>query len=165
MKYRGIASPDTVKLLLWEPLIFVLFPGVLILFSKDFTWGEKLLYGLCIYLTLFMISAFLTRNAFVIFKMDESGIGNKHIFLKWENIETIKLVAVDFTSYHVGPAWRTPLSSLICLGNPVSGGIFKQKKKKAVFLTLSQRNLLRMKSCNNGKSARVDEFIELYLKK
>jgi len=168
MKYRGIASPPAIKSIFLHaavlPLLFFV-PVCIGLLSHALAWEGALLCLLIPFAWIATGMSIAYANAYVRFEMDENGIGNRHIFFKWEEIERLELITVNLTpKWQRRPWWHSELDSLICLGNPVSGEMGKQNKKKAVFLTISQRNLLRLKECNNGKSARVDEFIELYLK-
>ena len=164
MKKRYIASPHAVAYCLLIILI-VTFPSWILCAFKIAEQSIAILLiptGMsCVFFGIFY--AFF-HNAFCVCTLDEEGIKNRHLTLRWEDVDKIELISgADLFKYRFG-FWKIECPSLICFGTIQDQSSFwSLSSRYTLFLAISQKRLKMMRTLGGGKSEQLDRFLEYYI--
>lgn len=143
--YRCFASPKAV-------LNHSISVGIVLLLEIWMIF-EKFYAGflmLGIYIAVLLLTM---RNAFSITHIDSEGIHNRHITVRWDEIKDFKLF--DIRSRGV----KTPLETIVGIGMFSGDYFFSQNTKKAVFFSLSKKNLEAIEQFCENKNEAVEDLI------
>jgi hypothetical protein len=150
-----------VSLIFIFPLII---PGLPILFiavcTSQITFA--LLYVLLpAYIWIVVVSSLIYHNAYCKYRITLTGIENKHLSIKWQDIETYKIIRVRLFERTVIPR-PLELSSIICFGVVEKDNFWLINSKQCVFFSLTKKNLDKIKEYGKDKNLVVSEIIEKY---
>jgi hypothetical protein len=149
-EYRCLASPKTA---FWTLITLLLFGSMVIWSLSDGFYVGAVIVSLPI-----VFSLWWNRNAFSITHMDREGIHNRHIAIRWEEIEEFKLFDLF---YRDTDKWfsRNPYATVVGIGSFSDNYFYFQSTKKAVFFTLSKKNLEMIEHFCENKNEAVEDLV------
>lgn len=135
---------------------------ILLLFPLLLSQADAMLFFFLIFFYVFYlsISFAIWHNAFCRFEMDESGIRNKYIEIKWEEIQSYKICPIEWMKYSLIPTIQLP--SILCIGKVNDGGFITQNPHDCVFFALTKKNQKMFQQCAKGKSGIIDRYLDFY---
>lgn len=107
---------------------------------------------------------FLLGKCMMRIYISEHGIGNKHIFLSWEEIDEIGRYYVYRLDYSRWPQMtgERALDSVIGIGNTEERHFFFESAKEKVFFAINKEIFAALEECGRGKSKIIDEILERF---
>lgn len=157
MKYHVFACPALIWRSVLIPLsFFAFFIGVLAL-SSAWNWIP---FFSVISIIICLIVYVILQNAYCRIVLDEEGVRNKYLCLKWEELNDCTLSSVRLNEWKLWPT--VELDSVICFGPPSPYSFLWQNKKTHIFIALNAKNLKIMHVLANGKSRAVTQLWDRY---
>ncbi len=134
IKCKTLAGPSLVAFALLPWQIIILAVSLLIA-------GPKLLifvYVGIIYVINSSIVSLIYRNAFSIVEIDEVGIKNKSIALKWEEINCVETASIELFKASLIPTIQI---DMLCLSKNDIKPLFFETNKDCIFIEATKKNI------------------------
>lgn len=149
-EYKCLASPKTALYTLITLLSF----GAMVIWSLS----DGFYVGAVIVALPIVFSLCWNRNVFSITHIDREGIHNRHITIRWEEIEEFKLFDLFYRDADKLFS-RNPYATVVGIGSFSGDYFFSQSTKKAVFFTLSKKNLEAIEQFCENKNEIVQDLV------
>lgn len=146
--YRCFASLQTVLHSLIQVLPFGLF----------IVWAlfDRFYVGAVMFVLPILFVVFWHRNAFGMTCIDSEGIHNRHLTIRWEDIKEFKLFDVRLKEALID---TKPLETVVGIGTFSGDRFFSQNTKKAVFFSLSKKNLEAIEQFCENKNEVIEDLV------
>jgi len=163
MKHKTRAVPELVASSLspWKAII------LLFLLVITFLKGTMALFvwGLCAWSFVFyVIPIILNRDAFDIVQIDDEGIRNRKVSLKWHEIGNADVCTVKLYKYRF-PISTNQIDILQLSVNKEPPSFCKANKsnKLCVFLAITEKNVELLSEASKGRSKALNECLTRFL--
>ncbi len=158
-RVAGFASPGIVRYCISLPLVFWVISTFLILLLTKPVDIFLLTASALLNAVAFLIAYLFNRNAFVRYEINENGIKNKYTAIAWDEIRSVAWTDDITIGKYRGP--KIEVDAVFCI-NGAGGSFYIQDPESSVFLTKNQKNFDALRRYGCGKSAILDEFLDMY---
>lgn len=123
------------------------------------------LAGLSVFVCFNIFFYILFRNAYQIIHMDEVGIRNRHVSIKWNDITEIRYFNLR-EELGKGRSPKIPYCSAVGIGNPSEHSFLGQNVKSTVLFSVTKKNMNAIRTLCKEKNDAVNEILswEMYAK-
>ena len=143
-----MASPKT-ALYMSLPILWGMILGIFLLFYE--CYEISVMDGIC------CVGWFVAgRNAFSITRIDSEGIHNRRLTLRWAEIKDFKIFDIRIKREIVK---TKPFETVVGIGTFSGDSFLLQSTKKAVFFTLSKKNLEMIEHFCENKNEAVQDLV------
>ena len=147
-EYKCLASPK-MALYMSLPIFWGMILGIWLLFYQ--CYELSVMDGICC-VCWFMAG----RNAFSITRIDSEGIHNRRLTLHWAEIKDFKIFDIRIKREIVK---TKPFETVVGIGTFSGDSFLLQSTKKAVFFSLSKKNLEAIEQFCENKNETVEDLI------
>ncbi len=154
------------KLLICDIFLSILASFVLLLFM---TFGLNVpIYEfliIFIFSSLFILMFYVLHHPYEISLvcLDKDGISSGRTKLLWEDIKEYKLFDIDPYKFNILFGLK-PKSNVLCIGQSDSKTLTWYWPKQCILISITQKNLKKIKEMNCNKSPAINELLSLYLR-
>ena len=152
-KFKFVYKKELVNIVTMLFCFFLL--GIFESLLFDSFYFFAIMLALCVYVIVWNF------NIFCQYKITESGVENRVIQLRWEDIREYKV----FYETRIRFGIKKVYPPFLCLGEICEGGFFEQKRTKCVFIPLTQYNLQYIKNYCTVENEAITELLNEHLKK
>lgn len=156
-KIRQFASPERVVLIMVGVFTWIL--AVLFMFL---TSGFDLFFFIImiiVTITFFLLQFIIQKNAFQIFEINETGIKNRSISFKWDEITNFRIINLNLFSKLAIPI-SIPISSVIVFGKSVDEKFRHQDITSCVIVNVNKKTLAYLQKYGKEKSEGIRLLFE-----
>lgn len=160
MKYVTLTSPTLAMYSIFSPTVIFLLPLIFSFLSINGRFISNLMMILLVHFLMNIILVLIFRNAFQLVFCSKYGIKNKHINLKWEDINYVTTTTIELFKWSILP---TIDIDLICISQKeTTCSFWNITQKEYILLPLNKKNLNMLSIYSNSRSAVLSEFILRY---
>ena len=160
MKYRSLSSPFNVIIMATIytafPLLHLLF--MLISFPAFKIQGVWIILALT--LVLLTIILLIYRNSYVAFEMSDSGLKNKALGLRWQDIKGYKILENSLLKYSGIKIERPSIVYFYTDEAPLPSTIFALNVKYHVWFEITPKNLKELRKYNQNRSEVINRLLD-----
>lgn len=110
------------------------------------------LYGIAL-----LINFIMNHNAFVRFSINDQGISNQSIFMKWEDIQEYDILEIKYR--------RLPVlfrKRVYCFGDIPNDSFYSLNSKKTIFFSITPKIMAELQLLSKGRSEAINHISERY---
>ena len=153
-KIRQFASPERVALIMGG----VGFTWILALLFMFLTSGFNLFFFIIMVIVVILLFI-IQKNAFQIFEINETGIKNRSISFKWNEITNYRIINLNLFSKLAIPI-SIPISSVIVFGKSVDEKFRHQDITSCVIVNVNKKTLAYLQKYGKEKSEGIRLLFE-----
>ena len=156
-KIKQFASPERVVLIMGG----VGFTWILALLFMFLTSGFDLfsfIIMVIVTITFVFLQFIIQKNAFQIFEINETGIKNRNISFKWDEITNYRIINMNLYLFRL--PIRKPINSVIVFGKSVDEKFHHQDITSCVIVNVNKKTLAYLQRYGKEKSEGIRLLFE-----